>query len=53
MNKRPLNLHISLKKENQPKTRTTKRTILMSQSNDDEERERLCRRGKENKRILQ
>jgi hypothetical protein len=32
-NKRPLNpIHISPKKEKQPKTRTTRRTILMSQS---------------------
>jgi hypothetical protein len=41
-NKRPLNLkHISPKKEKHPKTITTKRTIMMFQSNDIEERETL------------
>jgi hypothetical protein len=38
-NKRPLNpMHISPKKEKQLETRTTKRVVLMSQSNDVEER---------------
>ncbi len=38
-NKRPLNpTHICLKKEKQLKIRTTNKTILMSQFNDDEER---------------
>jgi len=39
-NKRPLNpAHISPRKNKDPKTRKTIRIILMSQSNDDEERE--------------
>jgi hypothetical protein len=39
-NKRPMNpTHIS--KEKQPKTRTTRRTIMMSQSNDESERETM------------
>jgi hypothetical protein len=39
-NKRLLNLtHIYPKKEKEPKTRTLKRIVLMSQSNDDEEKE--------------
>jgi len=38
MNKRPLNpTHISPKKEKWPEIRTTKRTILMSKFDDDEE----------------
>jgi hypothetical protein len=37
-NKRPLNLaHFSPKKDKESKTRTTKRAILMSHSNDDDE----------------
>ncbi len=44
-NKRPLNpTYISSKKEKQFKTKTTRRVILMSQSNDDEERETMLRR---------
>jgi len=44
-NKRPLNpMHISPKKKKQPKTRTTRRAILMSRSNDDEERKTLQKR---------
>ncbi len=39
-NKRPLNpAHISPKKEKQLETRTTRRTILMFQFDDDEERD--------------
>ncbi len=42
MNKIPLNpTHISPKKEKQLKSRTTKRVVLMSQSNDDEESKTL------------
>jgi hypothetical protein len=52
-NKRPLNpTHIFLRKEKQPKTRTTRRAVMMSQFDDDVERE-ICKRGRENKRILQ
>jgi hypothetical protein len=41
-NKIPLNpTHISPKKEKQPKTRTTKRIVLMFNFDDDEERETL------------
>jgi len=44
-NKRPLNpTHISPKKEKQVKTKTTERTILMSKSDDDEERKILQKR---------
>jgi hypothetical protein len=44
-NKRLLNLaHIYPKKEKQLETRTTKRTILMSQSDDDEKKETLLKR---------
>jgi hypothetical protein len=40
--KKPLNpIHISLKKEKWPKTKTTRRGILMSQFDDDEERTSL------------
>jgi hypothetical protein len=40
--KRPLNpTHVSPKKEKQLKIRTTRRAILMSKSNDDEERKTL------------
>jgi hypothetical protein len=47
-NKRPINpMHISPKKEKQPKTRTNRRAIMMFESNDDEERKTL------QKRILQ
>jgi len=54
MNKRPLNpTHISPKKEKWPETRTTRKVVLMFQSNDDEERERLYRKGRKEKRILQ
>jgi hypothetical protein len=43
-NKRPLNLaHFSPKVDKQLKTRTTKRTVLMSMFNDDEEKETLLR----------
>jgi len=39
-NKRPLNLtHVSLIKEKQPKTKTIRKVILMSQFNDDDERD--------------
>jgi hypothetical protein len=38
-NKRPLDpTHNSLKKEKQPKIRTTKKIVMMFQSNDDEEK---------------
>jgi hypothetical protein len=41
-NKKPLNpTHISSKKEKQLKIRTTRRVILMSQFDDDEERKTL------------
>jgi hypothetical protein len=41
-NKRPINpTHIFLKKEKQPEIQTTRRTIMMSQFYDDEERETL------------
>jgi hypothetical protein len=41
-NKRPLNLtHISCKKEKHLKTKTTKKTIMMSQFDDVEEKETL------------
>ncbi len=44
-NKRPLNpTHIFPKKEKQLKTKTTKKIVLMSQSNDDEERKTLQKR---------
>jgi len=44
-NKKPLNLaHFFPKKDKQPKTRITKRAILMSQSNDDEEKEILLKK---------
>jgi hypothetical protein len=44
-NKRPLNhAHIFPKKEKEPKTRTTIRTVLMSQFDNDEERETLLKR---------
>jgi hypothetical protein len=44
-NKRPLNpTHISPRKEIQPKTTTTKRVILMSKFDDDEERKTLQKR---------
>jgi hypothetical protein len=36
--------HIYPKKEKQPKTRKTKRVVLMSQFDDDEERETLLKR---------
>jgi len=40
-----LNLaHIFPKKEKEPETRTTRRIVLMSQSNDNEERETLLKR---------
>jgi hypothetical protein len=46
-NKRPLNpTHISPKKEKQPESRTTRRTVLISQPDDDEERETLQKRHK-------
>jgi hypothetical protein len=49
-NKRPLNpTHIFFEKEKQLNTMTTRRIILMSQFNV----ERLCRRGRKDKRILQ
>ncbi len=41
-NKRPLNpTHISPKKEKQLEIKTTRRVVLMFESNDDEERETL------------
>ncbi len=41
-NKRPLNpTHISSKKEKRQKTKITKRTIMMSKYDDDEERKSL------------
>jgi len=44
-NKRLLNpMHISPKKEQQPKTRTTRITILMSLFDDDEEKKTLQKR---------
>jgi hypothetical protein len=44
-NKRPLNLtHISPKKEKQPETKTTRRTIMMFQFDDEEEGETLQKR---------
>jgi hypothetical protein len=44
-NKRLLNpTHISLEKDKQPKTKTTRRIVMMSQSNDDGEREILLKR---------
>jgi hypothetical protein len=44
-NKRPSNLtYISPKKEKQLKTKTTKRVVLMSQSDDDEEKETVLKR---------
>ncbi len=43
--KRPLNpTYISFKKDKQLKTRTTKRVIMMSQSNDDEKKENMLKR---------
>ncbi len=46
-NKRPLNpTHISFKKEKQLEIRTTRRAIMMSQFDDDEERETLQKRQK-------
>jgi hypothetical protein len=40
-----LNLaHISPKKDKKPETRTIRRIVLMSQSNDDEERETMLKR---------
>lgn len=46
-NKRILNPpYIYLKKEKQSKTKTTRRTFLMSQFNDDEEKETLLKRQK-------
>jgi hypothetical protein len=46
-NKRPLNpTHISLKKEKQLETKTTRRAFLMSQFDDDEEKEILQKRQK-------
>ncbi len=46
-NKRPLNpTHVSPKKEKQPKTKTIKRTILMFQFDDDEEKKILQKRHK-------
>jgi hypothetical protein len=38
-------LHISfLKRKKQPKTKTTKKIVMISKSNDDEERETLLKR---------
>jgi hypothetical protein len=49
-NKRPLNFaYISFKKEKQPKTRTIRKVVMMSQSNDDEEREILWKRQRKQK----
>jgi hypothetical protein len=46
-NNRLLNLtHISFKKEKQSKTRTTKRIVLMSQFDDDKEREDFVEEAK-------
>jgi hypothetical protein len=52
-NKRSLNLlHIFLKKEKQPKSRTTERAILMSQFDDDDEQETLQKRQRRQEDII-
>ncbi len=52
-NKKPLNpTHIFPKKEKQPEIRITRRVVLMSQFDDDEER-KFYLKGREDKRILQ
>ncbi len=51
-NKKPLNFaYISFKKEKQPKTKTIRKVVMMSQSNDDEEREILWKRQRKQKDI--
>ncbi len=51
-NKRPLNpTHISLKKEKQLETKTTRRAVLMSQFDDDEKRDTLQKKQRKQEDI--